>query len=245
MPKNLSLMTGAVSAAVISLALLTVSPVSAATTTFVTPTGANPGGGPVNASATFTTSANQISVTLTNLQANITDVAQAISDLFFTYNGANLTGQSLTSSSGQEISVASNGTTTLGGTVATGWALSAPSANTLLLNVLGTPIGPAHLIIGPPGAGGVYTAANGSIAGNGPHNPFLNQTASFVIALTGINATTTITSATFSFGTTAGLNVPGVPPIPLPGALPLFLTGLGGLSLLGWRRKKKTAALAA
>lgn len=31
---------------------------------------------------------------------------------------------------------------------------------------------------------------------------------------------------------------------PLPGALPLFATGLGALGLLGWRRKKKAAALA-
>jgi hypothetical protein len=29
---------------------------------------------------------------------------------------------------------------------------------------------------------------------------------------------------------------------PLPGALPLFATGLGALSLLGWHRKKKAAA---
>jgi hypothetical protein len=32
---------------------------------------------------------------------------------------------------------------------------------------------------------------------------------------------------------------------PLPGALPLFITGLGALGLLGWRRKKKAGALAA
>lgn len=32
---------------------------------------------------------------------------------------------------------------------------------------------------------------------------------------------------------------------PLPTALPLFATGLGGLGLLGWRRKKKAATLAA
>jgi hypothetical protein len=30
--------------------------------------------------------------------------------------------------------------------------------------------------------------------------------------------------------------------VPLPGALPLFATGLAGLGLLGWRRKKKAAA---
>jgi hypothetical protein len=32
---------------------------------------------------------------------------------------------------------------------------------------------------------------------------------------------------------------------PLPAALPLFATGLGALGLLGWRRKKKAAALTA
>lgn len=32
---------------------------------------------------------------------------------------------------------------------------------------------------------------------------------------------------------------------PVPGALPLFATGLGTIGLLGWRRKKKAASLAA
>lgn len=32
---------------------------------------------------------------------------------------------------------------------------------------------------------------------------------------------------------------------PLPAALPLFASGLGGLGLLGWRRKRKAAAVAA
>jgi hypothetical protein len=34
-------------------------------------------------------------------------------------------------------------------------------------------------------------------------------------------------------------------PTPLPAALPLFATGLSALGLLGWRRKRKNAALAA
>jgi hypothetical protein len=37
----------------------------------------------------------------------------------------------------------------------------------------------------------------------------------------------------------------GIGTVPLPAALPLFATGLGALGLLGWRRKKKAAALAA
>ena len=68
----------------------------------------------------------------------------------------------------------------------------------------------------------------------------------FGIVGAGITSDTTITSATFSFGTTPGVNVPDVPPtssVPIPGALPLFATGLVGLGLLGWRRKKNTAPL--
>jgi hypothetical protein len=34
-------------------------------------------------------------------------------------------------------------------------------------------------------------------------------------------------------------------PTPLPAALPLFATGLGAMGLLGWRRKRKAAAIAA
>jgi hypothetical protein len=33
-------------------------------------------------------------------------------------------------------------------------------------------------------------------------------------------------------------------PVPLPGTLPLFATGLVGLGLLGWRRKRKAQAAA-
>jgi len=44
---------------------------------------------------------------------------------------------------------------------------------------------------------------------------------------------------TFNFNDTVNV----LDPVPLPGALPLFATGLGALGLLGWRRKKKRAAL--
>jgi len=40
-----------------------------------------------------------------------------------------------------------------------------------------------------------------------------------------------------------GVNVyDGVSNVPLPAALPLFASGLGGLGLLGWRKKRKAAA---
>jgi hypothetical protein len=47
------------------------------------------------------------------------------------------------------------------------------------------------------------------------------------------------TTVNFSASTTL---TPG-PVIPLPAALPLFATGIGGLGLLGWRRKRKAQAV--
>ena len=49
-----------------------------------------------------------------------------------------------------------------------------------------------------------------------------------------------------SFGPPAALEISGftlVSTVPLPGALPLFAAGLGGLGLLGWRRKRKPQAV--
>jgi hypothetical protein len=40
------------------------------------------------------------------------------------------------------------------------------------------------------------------------------------------------------------INSGSLDPTPLPAALPLFATGLGGLGLLGWRRKRKAQAVA-
>jgi hypothetical protein len=206
---------------------------------FVTPTGATTSG-PVSDEVTFTTTAGSLVITLEDLQANPTDVAQLLSDLSFTVgNGGSLTGSSLSSSSGQEITVNSNGTFSLGSTVATGWVYTGSGTSGLLDVLSGGGAGPSHLIIGPPGPGPNYSNANGSIAGNGPHNPFLNQTATFTITGAGITADTTVTAATFSFGTTdQALLVPGVPaPTPEPRTTGIIVSAIGLIGFLQHRRQ--------
>jgi hypothetical protein len=208
----------------------------ASTSTYVIPGGANLGGQPVSATATFVTSTDDLKITLTNLQNNPTSVIQNLSDLAFTFSTGQTTG-SLLSSSALERTVNGDGTFTNGPTVSTGWLLET-SGSGLRLHVLGTPIGPAHTLIGDSGAGGLYSNANGSIAGNGSHNPFITGTATFDIQITGLLASSIVNTATFSFGTEEGNNVPGVPRVPGAATLLLLGSGLGIIGFRGWRRRQ-------
>src|SRR4029077_7736747 len=85
----------------------------ASTVTYVTPGGSTTTGGAVNASATFTTGAGTLSITLTDLLVNPTDVAETISDLDIMLSNGAKTG-TLSSSSGQDITVNGDGTYALG-----------------------------------------------------------------------------------------------------------------------------------
>ncbi|HUS08190.1 MAG TPA: PEP-CTERM sorting domain-containing protein [Bryobacteraceae bacterium] len=185
---------------------------SGATITYVTPTGSTLDGLPENVTATFTTGLNSLTVTVENLQTNPTSVIQALSDLAFTFSTGQTAG-SLTSSSTTYVDIATNGTYAISGSGTTGWALETNTNGGLRLCVLCTGgLGPEHLLIGGPNSGtNTYSNANGSIAGNGPHNPFDYRVATFTLAITGLTVNSTVNSATFSFGTTEGRNITGVP----------------------------------
>ena len=62
--------------------------------------------------------------------------------------------------------------------------------------------------------------------------------------LNSVNETTGVLNFTFLNAPVTDMTagVTGASTVPIPGALPLFATGLGALGLLGWRRKKKAAA---
>jgi len=198
------------------------------------------GGQPVSADATFVTTAGELVITLQDTLANPTDIGQLVSDLQFSMNTGD-TSATLSSSSADFITVNSGGSVTDNGTSSTGWGFGSGtlgSGNYLLCVICGDGISlpphvaPAELIIGP----GPYTNANASIAGNGPHNPFMNQTATFTILDSNITNSTTISNVLFSYGTTFGLDGAGIP-TPEPRSY-VFLALVSGLIVLASRRKK-------
>jgi hypothetical protein len=228
--------------ALAAASLLTVSMASAraGTVTFTTASG-------TPAQADIVTGAGTITLTLTNLGVNPGSVAENISAFNFTLgNPAGATSLASMSSFGRI--VASDGTYTDSGPITSGWVQSMIGASTIKVDVLaGTGhAGPAETILGMPDGGDLYSAAGGSIAGNGPHNPFLNQTATFVFSAADVTALTTVTAAQFQFGTTDGEGlVPGVPslttntiPVPVPAAAWSGMMVLGGLGVAQRLRKK-------
>src|SRR5262245_12612406 len=97
--------------AVLLVALL---PAAYATTVYATLPGAmDAAGQPVNAEADFTIGSGTLTIVLSNLLVNQTDVAQNISDLFFTLSkpGSTLGSGSIANITGAQIVVAENGTT--------------------------------------------------------------------------------------------------------------------------------------
>jgi uncharacterized protein (TIGR03118 family) len=81
-------------------------------------------------------------------------------------------------------------------------------------------------------------------------NPIVNERLWALAAGFGFDSDGLFFSAALTvpdFNTVGGLfgEIRPTAPTPLPAALPLFATGLGALGLLGWRRKKKAAAIAA
>jgi MYXO-CTERM domain-containing protein len=218
-------------------------------------------------SADITISGNTITVALSDLVVDPGSVADNLSAVTINLSGnVTLTAESHGAFTARTV----NGDGTFSDVAKTasdqtGWVLQASSTtmSTLQFDVLAdgslghdpvtlfTHGGPDGTILGVPNSGtGIYTNANNSIAGNGPHNPFIAGALGFTETFT-LSApfTGTISSVSLQFNTDDHHNVvPTTPtedhhdtqPTPEPGSLIVW----GGLGLVGvalMRRRRKAA----
>ena len=196
-------------------------------------------GEPVWAKATFDVSAGQMIVTLTNLEPNIKSIGQDISSLFFTVNnGQSIFSLSGVTLSGKLIDIGTNGTvTSVGalnnvavgstGTSTENWS-AGQAGSQFYFNDLNGGGQPDQTIIGPPNSSGSYSSVNSSIYDNSPHNPFIQNQATFTINAPGLLANAMVSNVLIGFGTASGDNLKTVPE---PGTVALFAIGALALAL--------------
>lgn len=187
--------------------------------------------GPVSASATITTAANSLTVSLSSLIANPTSAGQEVSGIIITLGSAPGTLSNFTQA-GQLITIGSGGTATNVSGAPTHWVDSKSGSAITLTTLTGGQ--PDDLIIGT-GSGGAhpYSNANSSIVN---FNPQIQGTGTFTLSALGVTANTLVTGVQFEFGTTPDLVLAGTKSVPEPAAVILFGTGLLGLALARRRR---------
>jgi hypothetical protein len=216
---------------------------TASSITFSTPSGSQAGGENVSATATFTATTGNLAITLQNAESSIHDAGQVLSGLQFVLSSGG--SATLSSSSGQEVTIANNGTPTLGSVSSTGWGFGTTGGSFILCDVCSGGVSfstnptatPSNTIIPTETS---YSSANGSIKGNGAHNPFLEGTVTFDISDSAITANTTVSSAIFSFSTTAGNDVTGITTLTsAPEPVSSSLAGAGILALAGFLKLRR------
>ncbi|PWT87258.1 MAG: hypothetical protein C5B55_15095 [Blastocatellia bacterium] len=202
----------------------------------------NPPCSVTNVSGSIVAGNGTVTITLNNnlTNAQVVSVIQNISGVYFEVSGYNGGAVSLSSShSTQSTNIDNSGNGVLAGAVdPSGWA-AGHSGQTITVCVVcafgvGPAAGPEQTIIGGNGSG-AYANANGSIAGNNPHNPFLVGTNTFTLVVPGVTVDSAFSNVVIQFGTTA--NPTGTPPTSLPEPASMLLLGSGLVGAAGTLRR--------
>jgi PEP-CTERM motif len=193
-----------------------------------------------NVSGTIVAGNGTVTITINNnlTNAQVGNVGQNVSAIYFQISGYNGGAVSLSASNSTQSTNISGGNGVLAGAVnPTGWA-GGHSGNLITACVIcafgiSSPAGPDQTLIGGTGSG-AYASANGSINGNDPHNPFLAGTLTLTLVVPGVTVNSTFSNVVIQFGTTA--DPPQTQAVPEPASMLLLGSGLVGAAA-GFRRR--------
>ena len=223
---------------------------SSARATFIQYTGSGTSAGvPVAASADFTTSAGQVSLTLQNTTVHTADAGQLLTGIRFTLAPIPGSVATMTSATAIPRTIAANGSYVDGASqsILNTWESGFSGGVYQLDFNPNAEFG----IVGPAdgetaSVAGNYALANGSIKANPGHNPFTAKSATFTLSSAGITAGTTVTGVTFIYNTglstfiNATQGTPPPAPVPEPSTVGF---GLAVLGACGAARRRKSGVL--
>ena len=262
MLKNTILSAGLVAAAGV---LLIASHVNASTVTFSNVNVGDPSY-PLSGSIDFTFGSGTVTVTINNTTTSTFSASELLGGVQFTLAGSGYGTPSIeTSDAGQPVYVGNE--VTIAGSPKKGsttpvdgsYTVSGSKTNSTLSNPWKasgggstfslTRSGAEDLVIGPPNkATNLYTG-DGSINGNGGHNPFISQTATFTLDISGVTTSSSLspTADVVVYNGTSGdyLDIPPSGavvtggPLPVPATLPLVGGGILALGALALRKRGK------